>query len=221
MGTIYDTVKTASRMTDGILVGVSGGKDSAAALDLCFRYFKKVQPYFMYVVRGLSFQEAALKYYEQRYNTEIMRIPHFMLSDFFRYGTYRPMDFNVPIVKTVEAYNYLREQSGIYWIACGERIADSMVRRAMIKESGTIDDKRGRIYPIAEWTKADVLAYNKQHRIPLSLESRVLGHSFRSLMPSEVARIKESFPNDYEKIREWFPLVGAAMKWEEYYAQQV
>lgn len=214
---LYDPIKTMATITDTVLVGFSGGKDSAACLDLCFKYFKNVYPFFMYIVPNLDFQERTLNYYEKRYNMEIIRVPHFMLSDFLRYGTYRIPDLNVPMVKTVELYNYLREKTGAHWICAGERIADSIVRRAMIKESSSIDTKRGRFYPIAYWNVRQVRSYNKQRKLPLSLENKKLKHSFRSLMPSEVANIKQIFPSDYEKIKEMFPLVEASVKKGEFY----
>lgn len=198
-------------MTDSVIVGFSGGKDSAVTLDLCFRYFKNVRVYFMYLVRGLEFQEATLRYYEKRYDTEILRLPHFMLSEFLKYGTYRIPDFNVPVVNTKETYDYIRKQTGIYWIAAGERIADSIVRRAMIKHSGSIDTKRGRIYPLANWNKKQVLDYVAWRKLPLSLENKVLGFSFRDLSGESMAQIKAHFPNDYEKIRRDFPLVEASI----------
>lgn len=150
---LYYTLETASKITDAVLVGFSGGKDSVVTLDLCMRYFKRVTPYFMYLVRGLEFQERTIQFYENKYDTEILRVPHFMLSDFLRYGSFRMPDLDVPIVHTVDLYNYMRNKTGIYWIAAGERISDSIVRRAMIKSSGTIDKKRGRIYPIAQWNR--------------------------------------------------------------------
>lgn len=204
-------------ITDSVLVGFSGGKDSACCLDLCFKYFKKVQPYFMYIVPNLEFQERTLQYYEKKYNTEIIRIPHFMLSDFLRYGSYRLPDLSVPMVKTVEAYNYLREKTGIYWICAGERISDSIIRRAMIKESSSIDFKRGRFYPIAYWDVRQVRAYNKAKRLPLSFENKALGFSFRSLMSNELAIIKKTFPDDFEKIKRFFPLCEASIKWGEFF----
>jgi phosphoadenosine phosphosulfate reductase len=216
---IYDTVKTASLITDAVLVGFSGGKDSAACLDLCFRYFKAVQPYFMYIVPDLEFQERTLRYYEQKYKTEIIRMPHFMLSEFLRYGSFRAFDPSVQIVKTVEAYNWLRVETGIYWIAAGERIADSIVRRAMIKESGTIDERRGRIYPVAKFTKAEILAYNERNKLPLSAENKALGFSFRSLMPLYMLAIKRTFPQDFEKIKRFFPLIEASVRQGERYEQ--
>jgi len=207
-------------ITNAVLVGFSGGKDSVACLDLCFRYFKRVQPYFMYYIPGLEFQERTLRWYESKYETEIIRIPHFELSSFLRYGTFRNYDLSVPIVKTAEAYNYLREKTGIYWIAAGERIADSIVRRAMIKESSTIDEKRGRFYPIAHFNKAEILAYNKAQKLPVSEESRVLGFSFRSLAPRDMLAIKRAYPSDFEKIKAFFPLIEASVKFWEIHEQR-
>lgn len=217
---LYDPVKTMATITDSVLVGFSGGKDSAACLDLCFRYFKNVQPYFMYLVPDLEFQERTLKYYEKRYKKDILRVPHFMLSDWLRYGTFRMPDLDVPMIKTVELYNYLREQTGTYWICAGERIADSIVRRAMIKESSSIDTKRGRFYPLAYWNVKQVRAYNKQRNLPLSLENKALNHSFRSLESDEVKNIKKVFPKDYQKIKEMFPLVDVAIKKGEFYGNR-
>lgn len=215
---LYSVMKTAKNITDSVLVGFSGGKDSAVTLDLCVRHFKRVRPYFMYIVPGLEFQEVTLRYYEKRYGMEIMRVPHFMLSDFLRAGSFRMPDDSVPLVKTADLYAYLREKTGIHWIAAGERIADSIVRRAMIKRSSAIDTKRGRIYPIAYWTKAHVLSYLKLRRLPLSLENKELGFSFRSLQGKDLEKIKRRFPEDFEKIKKMFPLVEAELKRGEFYA---
>lgn len=189
-------------------------------LDLCVKHFQHVDVFFMYLVKGLSFQEATLRHYEKRYGITIHRIPHFMLSDFLRYGTFRVMDFSVPIVSVKNCYDYMRARTDAWWVACGERIADSVVRRAMIKQSSSIDEKRGRFYPVAEWKKQDVVAYIKQHRLYVGPESSRLGFSFRGLMPQDLLQIKEHYPQDYEKIVSWFPLVEASIKQHEY-SQQI
>ena len=216
---MFEVVRTASKITNKILVGFSGGKDSAATLDLCFRYFPVVQPYFMYIVKGLNFQERTLRYYEKRYHCKIIRIPHFMLSDFLQGGSFRLPDYTVPTVKTIDIYNYLRSRTGIHWIAGGERMADSIVRNAMLKQSGAIDRFRGRVYPLAYWNKKQVLSYVKLRKLPLSLENRILGFSFRGLQGADMYKIKQAFPEDYEKIRRVFPLIEAAVKRYEYYGK--
>jgi len=85
----------------------------------------------MYQVPDLSFQTAQLRYAEKKYNCDIIKIPHFELAALYRYGAFRMTDFDCPIITIRHVYNYLREKTGIYWIAAGERIADSIWRRAM------------------------------------------------------------------------------------------
>ena len=212
MAALYHAIRTAAAMSRRVLVGYSGGKDSAVLLDLCLKHFDKVDVFFMYIVKGLRFQEATLESVEARHGLTIRRVPHFMLSEFLRYGTFRVEDFDTPIVTTRQVYDYARELTGSHWIACGERIADSTVRRAMIKRSGSIDVQRGRFYPLAEWNKADVLAYIRQHRLHVGGESAKLGFSFRSLAGEEMAKIKAAYPEDYERIKRWFPLVEGSVR---------
>ena len=209
---LYDPIKTMSKVTDSVIVGFSGGKDSIVTLDLCFKYFKNVRPYFLYLVPDLDFQERMLKWYENKYNTEIIRLPHFEMSNFLKYGSFTIYDPNVDIVGINDTYAYLRQQTGYEWIAAGERCADSIVRNAMIKQSGSIDHKRGRFYPIAYWNKNEVLQNKKYKKLYLSPEQRKLGFSFRSLAGSELAVIQELYPNDYEKILKVFPFAGAGVE---------
>ena len=214
---LFDPIKTQASVTDSVIVGFSGGKDSLVTLDLCFKYFKNVKPFFMYLVPNLEFQERMLRRYEERYNTEIIRIPHFEMSNFLKYGSFTQFDMNVDIVGINDTYEYLRQQTGIHWIAAGERCADSIVRNAMIKKSGSIDYKRGRFYPLAYWKKNEVLEYIKYRKLYLSPEQKKLGFSFRSLAGCELAIVKEMYPDDYEKILKVFPFAGAGVKrFEEY-----
>lgn len=216
---LFDPIKTQASVTDSVIVGFSGGKDSIVTLDLCFKYFKNVRPYFMYLVPDLEFQEKMLRRYEERYETDIIRIPHFECSNFLKYGSFTLMDFDVDIVGINDAYAYLRDLTGYYWISAGERCADSIVRNAMIKKSGSIDEKRGRFYPLAYWKKNEVMQYIKQKKLYLSKEQRELGFSFRSLAGSELSVIKQMYPNDYEKILQVYPFAGAGVERFEKYGK--
>lgn len=211
MASIFEPIKAASRVSESVIVGFSGGKDSVVTLDLCYRYFKTIRVFFMYQIPTLSFQEASIRYVENKYDIEVIRIPHFELSNFFRYGVFRKPDFAVGLVTPLDVYKWLRLQTDTWWIAAGERIGDSIIRRAMIKNSGSIDEKRGRFYPIAQFTKSNILDYIKHHKLKVSPESNILGHSFRSLMPDDLKLVKEHYPKDYEKIIEWFPFAEAGV----------
>lgn len=208
---LFDPIKTMSKVTDSVIVGFSGGKDSIVCADLCFRYFRNVKLYFMYLVPGLEFQEKMLRWYENKYKTEIIRIPHFEVSEFLKYGSFTLYDHNVDVVGITDTYEYIRQKTGIHWIAAGERCADSIVRNAMIKQSGSIDYKRGRFYPIAYWKKNDVMQYIKHKKLYLSPEQKKLGFSFRSLAGSELAVIKENYPEDYKKILKIYPFAEAGV----------
>lgn len=216
---LFDPIRTQSKVTQEVLVGFSGGKDSCVTLDLCFKHFRKVQPFFMYQVPGLSFQDTTLRWYEKRYGVQIIRLPHFETAEFLRYGLYREPDYNVPTVSTADLYHYLRERTGIYWIAGGERIADSIVRNAMIKRTGSIDVKRGRFYPIAYWDKKNVLGYCKVKKLYVSKESEKLGFSFRSLDGQTLAMLKKFYPNDIDRIKRIYPLCESAIKRFETYGR--
>ena len=217
---LFDPIKTQSKITDSVIVAFSGGKESVVVLDLCYRYFKKVQPFFMYICPNLSFQERTIEWYEKKYQTEIIRIPHMDVSEFFHYGSFRPPDYDFPIVSINDIYHYIRLKSDIWWIAAGERINDSIVRRAMMKKSGSIDEQRGRIYPVAMWNKREVIDYIKYHNLYLGQDSRKLGFSFKSLWGKELLMLKQHFPDDYEKVIRQYPFAEAGVKREEVYGEK-
>ena len=216
---LFDPIKTQSKVTDSVLVGFSGGKESVIVTDLCFRYFKNVKLFFMYICPNLSFQERTMEWYEKRYQTEIIRIPHMDVSEFFHYGSFRPPDESFPIVSINDIYHYLRLQTDIWWIAAGERINDSIVRRAMMKKSGSIDVQRGRLYPISMWNKREVLDYIKFHNLYLGADSRKLGFSFKSLWGKELAMLKQHFPDDYQKVIRQYPFAEAGVRRYEQYGK--
>lgn len=208
---LFEPVKLASRFSDEVIVSFSGGKDSVVVLDMCARHFRRVHAFFMYQVPGLSFQEATLRWYEEKYGIEIIRIPHPELAEWLRLGLFRHCDFSVPAVSFNELYHYVRVTTGARWIAAGERIADSIWRRAMMKSSGSVDRKRGRFFPVAYFRKEDVMRYINRHALKVAPESRYLGHSFRSLEPEEMFLVRKHYPADYAKICRFFPFVGASV----------
>lgn len=208
---LFLPVKAAACVTDAVLVGFSGGKDSVVTLDLCCRHFRRVVPYFYYLVPGLSYQEGMIRWAERKYGVEVVRMPHPDLSVLLKLGFYRRRDLAVPIVSFPEALHYLRVRHGIWWVAAGEKISDSLWRRAMMKKSGSIDVNRGRFFPVAHFGKRDILAYIRQKRLKMPPLYDVLGRSFGSLRPDALAIVREHYPDDFEKIKRWFPLVEVAL----------
>lgn len=203
----FTPIKTMSRVTRRVIVAYSGGKDSAVTLDICSRYFDHVYVFRMYLVPGLSFDKVLNNFVKNRYDLEILELPHFILSPMLRYGSFRQPDLTVPIIKVKDIYDYVRVHFDCWWIAGGERMKDSIWRNAFMKKTGSIDKERGRFYPVAYWSKADIQEYLKRKSIKISPESHVLTHSFRGLISEDLELVKKYYPIDYEKIRSWFPLV--------------
>lgn len=217
---LYDPIKAQSKITDSVIVAFSGGKESVVVADLCHRYFKNVKMFFMYICPDLSFQEKTLEWYEKKYQTEIIRIPHMDVSEFFHYGSFRAPDYTFPIVSINDIYKYVRLKTDIWWIAAGERINDSIVRRAMMKKSGSIDEQRGRIYPVSAWKKQEIIDYIKYHNLYLGADSRKMGFSFKTLEGRELMMVKENFPEDYDKLIHLYPFAGAGIKRVEEYGKE-
>lgn len=212
---LFDPVKTMAKITDSVILGFSTGKDSIVTLDLASRYFRNIYCYFLYIAPGLEFQERILRKYERRYKIEIERLPHPDVSNFFKYGTYRPADRGVRTVEFTDLHAYLRVKSGYRWIIGGERINDSLTRRAYLKQSGSIDLKSFRMYPIISWSKQTVLEYIRRKKLVLPNDLNVIGKSFCSLNGRELLYVKEHYPEDFERIKSFYPLCEVSVEHEK------
>lgn len=194
-----------------VIVAFSSGKDSLACLELCVEHFDRVVPYFMYIVKGLSFQEQHLKYIEAKYSLEVLRIPDWRLAkmlagDFCRHKTVNSQSTKIITWRDVD--NYVRSKTGIHWVASGETVNESLHRRGMIVSSNGICPKRGHFYPVGWWRRQDVHSFLSQRGIILPSEYRIMrdGRSFGGISPTQLADIKASYPDDYAKILKLFPL---------------
>ena len=216
----YDPIRTMAKLTDEVIIAFSGGKESIVVLDMCMRHFKRVVPFFMYYIPGLSFQEKQLRWYEDKYGIEIVRLPHFELSNLMRYGTLRNEDLSVPIVSINDIYDFMRIRYGIRWIAAGERSGDSVIRGAMIKHSGSIDMARGRLYPVAWWKQQEILDYIKIKKLYRGIDSRTFGTSFEGVNTRSFIFLMEHFPSDYQRALRLFPLAEGAIERYKAYGKE-
>ncbi|MCL1995556.1 MAG: phosphoadenosine phosphosulfate reductase family protein [Defluviitaleaceae bacterium] len=211
---LLNEIKRQAQITDSVIVFFSGGKDSLVCLDLCIKHMKTVKVAYMYMVPELSWVEKNLLYYQKRYNTEILQLPHPATVDMLRTGSLSERHANMVKVSFNDAYNYARNYFDIGWIASGIRISDSIFRSSMIKNSGTIDHKRKIIYPVARWRKKDILEYIKRNRLILDRFSQIKGNSFGGFIKSELDVIVQHFPQDWQKIKEYFPYVEVMLRQE-------
>lgn len=221
---LMDAVRYASTVTQSVVVGVSLGKDSVCMLDLCCRNFRYVHPFFMYFVKGLQFQESYIRYLEERFGLEILKIPHWMLGTCYLGGFYRDQNFitdSCPNIGIKDVELYLEDYFGCRWFAYGQMMCESIERNAMIKSVGQVDEINHRIYPLAEWSPKKVKQYLANRQIQLGPEYRYSKRSLGDLRPENVEIMKAHFPDDYATVKRIFPYIEAQEKRDEYEKQRI
>lgn len=194
------------------LIGLSGGKDSLVTLDLCSRVFSDVQCFFMYVVRGLESIEAPVEAAAKRYGAKLHYVPHFSLGGYLRGGVMRPhLRDTVGWRKTRQVHieALMRERTGLAWIAYGHRMAESLERRGMLHANSGFDEKGPRLYPIWDWTTADVWAYIRAAKIPPPPQLGRVNQGGVNLKFETLSWFAEHAPADLERIFEMFPYARA------------
>ncbi len=200
-----------------ILLSFSLGKDSVAAWLQARRYFPRIIPFYMDLIPGgLSFVNEAVTYYEQFFGTPILRVPNPSLSRMLRNAVYQPssrldalQDINVPVVTRDEVEDYIRGLTGVghdTYTALGTRAADSAVRRNAVEKFGSVTPARRTFLPVFDW------AIDRMHRefaeagVKLPADYRMFGISFDGVDWRFTEPLKRLRPDDYAKIKRWFPL---------------
>ncbi len=209
--------------SDGVFVAISGGKDSVAALDICKRYFQRVEAFHLYTVPGLGFVERYLQYLERRYSIQIHRRPSPTMARYLRDGMYRAMQINVPLITWGEIEADERARTGCHWMATGNKKQDSLFRRGMLVSwGGVVAHKQRKIAPLCEWSDAQVYKYLRSRGIPLAPAYGVWNGNWDSDLSGEcLSAIRHHWPEDYLKIKHLFPLCDTeADRWEMLHGTQ-
>jgi phosphoadenosine phosphosulfate reductase len=215
-----EQLNTWAGESSSVLVAFSGGKDSLAILDLCCRSFKEVQGFFMYYVPGLQIMEDRIKAAEDRWQIPIFQVPHFEFIYALRHGLYRDesdLTRSLPDFKVKDIYSWALGMTGLPFLATGARASDGIQRRQFF-ENVERQAKKGDkvwgslIYPIQDWKKRDVVQYLKVHDIPVPELNPGKTTSGVGLNPNFILWLAKEHPKDYERMRKWFPYLGAILE---------
>jgi 3'-phosphoadenosine 5'-phosphosulfate sulfotransferase (PAPS reductase)/FAD synthetase len=213
-----DACKQVRARTDTCFLGFSAGKDSVATWLRLREFFPKVVPIFHYWLPDLEFVKKTLNYYEEYFQTRIVRLPHPGLSQMLRYGSFQPPEryqicewWGLDDADFREQCDFVAEDHGIdpanAWLAVGLRSADSVRRLMFFQKYGTVNERLCKFYPIAEYRKPDLIAAFEAARIKLAPEYAMMPRSFDGITIDYLRAIKENFPQDYARIVDWFPMV--------------
>jgi len=206
-------LEEAAKKHDSILMGFSGGKDSLVCLDLCTRYFKRIECFHMYLVPGLRVIDERLDVARQRWpEIPIHQLPHWVVFKFIYFGVYCDLRSKYDgwfdhKVQLRDIYDWLAAQTGIKLIASGARGKDSGWRRRNLKAISAYDDV---LYPIVGWNVLEVLSYLKARNLPIP-RSENRKASGVDLHHQYLTWCWDEFPDDFAKIEAYFPYVRASL----------
>jgi phosphoadenosine phosphosulfate reductase len=162
-----------------------------------------LEPVFLYFVKGLSFQEKVIQYYERRYKIKINRFPHNDVKFIMERDKKRK-------IGQADMENFLRDKFDISFIIYGYRKDESLQRRGMMAHlDHGIDWKYKKIYPLAEWREPHIRKYVKQKRLVLPDSYRMGYRDINSLKGDALMYIYNNFPEDYRKIITLYPHIEA------------
>lgn len=199
-----------------IMLAFSCGKDSLAAW-LKLREHFEIVPFYLYSIKGLSFVDESLAYYEKFFGTHIIQLPHPSLYRMLNNFVFQSPD-RVAVIRSANLPNFDYDDISRLvqkhfslpkdtYTANGIRAADSPNRRGAISKYGAVNYNRRYFYPVWDM-KLDELVFTLQKSgVKLPIDYELFGRSFDGIDHRFISVIKKKLPEDYQKILDWFPLV--------------
>lgn len=215
-------IRRAAGRTSEVILMFSGGKDSIACLELACAHFSRVVPVHLYFVAGLRYRERLFEHYERRFGVEILQHPRAEdISKHMNAGAYQVRrGRKMPTIRQPDMDLFLRRELNLSWIIYGYKRADSLQRRGILngacvdgekQYTGGIDEHNRKIYPVANWSNAEVLRYLKMKRLPLPPDYHSGFRDINNFKGEALLWLYHNHPEDYETVRRQYPLIEAAL----------
>ena len=204
---------------DTVLLSFSCGKDSIASWIQCRKYFKHIIPYYRYLVPDLKFVDESIEYYEQVFGQHIYKLPSPNFYRLIRDGVFQSPERwdaicsidDLPTAEYTETVlaDIVREVGKLppfAYCAVGNRASDSPMRRMSIAKSGAVNHNKKTFFPIYDWNKDRLLSEIDGAGIKLSADYNIWSNTFDSLTYKYLSRMRDTFPDDYNRIIDAFPM---------------
>lgn len=212
-----------------VLLAFSTGKDSIVSWLKLKRYFRKIVPYYLYIVPGLQFIERSLSYYEDYFGCHIIRLPHPAMYNFWNNATFQAPE-NLRILEEAnlcdfgysDINNLVRAtdpELGMAYQASGVRSADSIVRHTSINKHGSVSHKDMTFFPIYDYKKEDMIRELDAAEIALPIDYEWFGRSFDGIDYRFTHILKDKAPEDYERLKAAYPLIELDILRQQYRAE--
>lgn len=202
----YRTIDLVRVKSNEAIVFCSMGKDSLVLLDLIYPKFDRIVCVFMYFVEGLEHIDRYINWVKIRYpKVEFVQVPHWNLTYILRSGMYCVPNPKIKLLKLADIENAMRLRFGIDFVFYGMKKADSMNRRLMLNTYQDYENA-GKVYPLADWTQKDVIAYMKQARLPEPVRYSKKASGGVGFNLDCFLWLRENCPIDLQKIIKAFPM---------------
>lgn len=166
--TAQKSIDAIAAKSDSVVLFCSLGKDSLVLLDLIYPRFKRIVCVFMYFVKGIDHIDRYAKWVKAKYpRIEFEQIPHWGLTHILRGGVYCVANPKVRRLMLKDVIEATRLKFDIHYVFLGMKKADSLNRRLMLmpmEKDGY--ERKGLVYPLADWTQKHILAYMRQKGLP-------------------------------------------------------
>lgn len=197
------------------------GKDSLAMwLYLRDKGFKII-PYFLWWVPDLSYVKKSLEYYEDFFKTEIYLAPHPLFVTMLRTWAFQPphsittinrfplpQEYDFSTVDDFLASHFKIDP--LPFCAIGMRSSDNLERRRLIQQQGPLGIKKRRYYyAVHDWGVDRVAKIIVDSKCKLPPDYKHWGRTITAYHYYYLEKMKTAYPQDYEKILQWFPLLEA------------
>ncbi|MFH5805605.1 phosphoadenosine phosphosulfate reductase family protein [Alienimonas sp. DA493] len=219
-----------------LIVAYSGGKDSAAVLDLAARAVgaDRLRAYFCRLVPDLECQERVLRAAERKYGIKILRLPSPALADILHNGEHRGKRILTRrSCKQDDILRHVRKKTGGRMVLAGHRMDESPGRRGMISQASDtpvpdcrdigfdpekrqpawpdcrgVCAKHGKAWPICDWVGRTVWGYVRTHNLPV-LAMGDGDCTDVSIDSASLLWLRDNFPDDLGKVLDYFPFAEA------------
>ncbi len=204
--------------TDTVLLAFSLGKDSLGAW-LKLRDHFTVLPYHTYRIPDMEFINDQIRYYEDFFDTRIIVLPnpdfYYMIADLVWQTPGRArvcQAARLPNFTYAHIEQWIKEDYGLpqeTWTATGVRSNDNMIRRMAMKRHGPINLNAHKFHAVWDWNIQKLHDEILAAVVRISVEYLMYGHSIGGLDYRFIKPILDHYPEDFQKILEWFPLAEA------------
>ena len=206
-------------------LGFSRGKDSVVSWLYLRQFFHTIIPFHCATVPHLSFADESLKYYEDFFQTKIIRCLSGETTECISALVYQPIEDEEKIDKlqlykygNTEIVNILRAEYGAdYWVAYGMSQTDSIVRRSMRRMVDGTSERLNVFYPCFDWTRAQIMGAIDSAGLKLADDYLIANRSLAGL-PNyrHLKRFEEVFLEDFKTLELYFPFIKAALARNEF-----